>query len=277
MIRPRKSVWVQRGFRAYNRRFLRRSFHRIHLDGDLTALHGDGRTPLLVCVNHSSWWDLLLGILLDELLPEWDSYAPMDERQLRRYRFFSQLGVIGVDRASLHGAREFVDYCRELLEGQPRALWITPQGEFTSSSVRPVRFLPGIGAVGQALSAFYAATVVFDYEFWAEKRPEAFLSIRPAERIVVGEDFDRRAFIQTMERNMEAHLNALTALRQQRDAEKFVTLLSGSSVVSPVYDTMRALAARLRGERFVRLHEGVTTPRWRELKRGESSSGAKRP
>ncbi len=269
MIRPAKSIWVQRAFRLYNRRYLGRSFHRIHLDGDLTALRGDGQTPLLLCLNHSSWWDLLLGVYLDELMPEWDSYAPMDERQLERYRFFSRLGVIGVDRTSLHGAREFVDYCQELLEGKQRLLCITSQGEFTSNTARPIRFQPGIGAIAGKLSAFSVATVVFDYEFWSEKRPEAFISVRPPQRITVTPAFDRRDFVHTMEQKMADHLDALTSLRQQRDPQLFTPLLGGSGIVSPVYDMLRAGTARLRGETFVQSHSEVVTPPWRGLKNRE--------
>ena len=69
MIRPRKSPWLERGFYLYNRGFLRANFNRVHLDGDLDSLHGDGNTPLLLCANHSSWWDLLLGMALVERLP----------------------------------------------------------------------------------------------------------------------------------------------------------------------------------------------------------------
>jgi len=269
MIRPCKSPWVQRGFRAYNRRLLQRSFHHLYLDGDLTALRGDGETPLLLCVNHSSWWDLLIGLYLDELLPEWDSYAPMDARQLQRYRFFSRLGVIGVDRTSLQGAREFVGYCQELLAGAARALWITPQGEFTSNSVRPIRFQPGIGSIAQALNAFYVSTVVFDYAFWSEKRPEAFISVRPLEYVKVDADFDRRAFVSALERKMEAHLDALTVLRDRRDPARLTPLLSSPGVISPLYDAARTLTARLRGERVARSHGEVVTPPWSAMKRRE--------
>lgn len=269
MIQPQKSAAMLRMFHTYNGRFLGRNFHRIHLDGDLDVFRGDGNTPLLLCLNHSSWWDLLLGIYLDALLPEWDSYAPMDERQLMRYRFFARLGVIGVDRTSLQGAREFVGYCQKLLEGRPRALWITPQGEFTSNSVRPVCFQSGIGSLAQALSAFYVSTVVFDYEFWSEKRPEAFISLRPLERITVGADFSRRAFRRAMERRMEDHLDALTALRQQRDPQLFTTLLEGSRQVNSAYDLARLLMARLRGERAAVDHSEVVTPTWRAMKHRE--------
>jgi 1-acyl-sn-glycerol-3-phosphate acyltransferase len=269
MIPPRKSPWLERSFHVYNRRFLRAHFNRIHLDGDLDALQGNGKTPLLLCANHSSWWDLLLGLALIERLPQWDCYAPMDEAQLRRYPFFSRLGIIGVDRGSLRGAREFVRYSRTLLEGRPRALCITPQGEFACNSARPIQFQPGVGFVARELSAFFVSTVVLDYEFWTEKRPEAFISVRPLERITVGPDFDRRAFVHALERKMEIHLDELTALREKRNPELFTSLLSGRGGISPLYDAVRALSARLQGKRFAPQHGDVVTPPWRKIKHRE--------
>ena len=121
MIVSPKSPSLLRWFRLYNRHYLRRNFHRVHLHGEPNLLQGDGKTPLLICANHSSWWDLLLGVLGDELLSDWDSYAPMDEVQLRRYRFFASLGVIGVDRSSLQGAKEFIAFAKKLLQEIGRA------------------------------------------------------------------------------------------------------------------------------------------------------------
>ena len=267
MITPHKSEPLLRWFRLYNRHFLRRNFHRVHLDGDLSQLMGDGHTPLLLCVNHSSWWDLLMGVLGDELLDGWDSYAPMDEVQLRRYRFFASLGVIGVDRTSLHGAKEFVAFAQELLHGKQRALWITPQGEFTSNTRRPIHFQPGVGHIAQELGEFYVSTVVFDYEHWSEKRPEAFLSLKPFERITVTSEFDRKAFVHRLEQNMESHLDALQAIREQRNPALFTPLLQNGGGISPVYDVARSITAKWRGEPLVRAHGEVETTPWREMKR----------
>ena len=259
-----KSAWLLRAFQGYNRLLLRHTFHNVHLDGDLAWLRGDGKTPLLLCVSHAAWWDLLLGFAIADLLPEWDSYAAMDSVQLARYPFLSKLGVIGVDRSRLAGVRDFVSTSRELLEAKPRALWITPQGEFASTDLRPVRFQPGIGFIARELSEFYVSTVVMDYEFWSESRPEAFLSLRPLERITSGPDFDRRAFVHSMEGKLESHLDALKSLRLQRDTALFTPLLTGSRASIPIYDTIRALSARLRGERFDPEHGAVKTPKWRK-------------
>lgn len=267
MISADKSPLIDRWFRGYNRRYLQKSFQRIHLDGDLSGLRGDGKTPLLLCLNHSSWWDLLLGLYLSEHLPDWDMYGVMDERQLRRYRFFSRLGVIGVERETLRGAREFLAYTRTLLTGQPRALCLTPQGEFVSNSVRPVRFQPGIGAIAGQLESFLFTTIVLDYEFWSEKQPEAFISVRPVEYIVVDSDFDRRTFVHRLERQMEQHLDAFTAMRVQRDPALFQTLLDGQNSISPVYNTLRRASAWLRREPPALSHQDIITPPWKEAEK----------
>lgn len=269
MIPPNKSIWVQRAFRVYNRRFLRQNFHRVHLDGDLAAFQGDGKTPLLLFTNHSSWWDLLLGVALDEMLPDWDFYGVMDEIQLKRYRFFSKLGVIGVDRTTLGGAKEFVVFCRQLFEGEQRALLIAPHGDFTSNSGRPIHFQPGIGSIAQSLNSFNAATVVFDYEFWAEKKPEAFISVRPPEHFVVDANFNRRSFVHEMEKKMEGHLNSLNVLRQQRNPLLFKPILTAKGSSIPIYDTIRYLSAKLKREKFSSTHGDIVTPPWNETKHQE--------
>lgn len=232
MIRPRKSRLFVRMFRAYNRRLLARTFRRIHLDGDPSVLAPEGGAPLLICLSHASWWDPLLALLLDERVPGLDSYGIMDARQLRRWGFFTRLGMIGVDRADLADARRLLEYAPRLLSEPNKALWITPQGRFASLAERPLAFQAGIGHIAARLPRFRAATVVFDYEFWDSSKPEAFVSVRPP-TVHQGGALDRSAFVRSMERRMEDQIEALTALRIQRNSALFTPLLVGRSGAVP--------------------------------------------
>ena len=45
--------------------------------------------------------------------------------------------------------------------------------------------------------------------------------------------------------------------------KKYLNILSGSVGISPVYDAMRALGARLRGQKFTPEHSDLTTPQWK--------------
>jgi len=259
MIPAAKNPLVERWFRGYVRRYLRRSFHRVLLLGDLPrAPEG----PLLVCVNHSSWWDLLLGFWLSREVLGWDSYGPMDQRQLRRYPIFTRLGVFGVDRESLQGGREFVSYATTLLAGSRRALWITAQGAIVSNSRRPVRYYSGVAHLARALAPCHVLTVALDYEFWDEKLPEAFVSVGPMVTI----DSDPRSrgeLLHQLERTMEDQLDGLAEARVRRDPREFRELLRGGGSVSPVYDALRRLTSRGRGETFNPEHGALATPpRW---------------
>lgn len=263
MIPAGHSALLETWFRLYTRNYLRRSFHTVHLLGDPPQQTAES-SPLLLCVSHSSWWDLLIGFYLGTEVFGGENYGVMDERQLRRYRFFSKLGVIGVDRASLSGAKEFLRYCRSLLAGSERALWLTPQGEMLSPYARPVHFQPGIGHLAEALGTFRLMTVALHYEFWNERQPEAFVSLSPVARFdTKAGGFDRKAFVHAQERQMEVRLDSLLALTRTRDASLFTPLLRGKSGISPTYDALRSLAARLRGERFSPEHSRLLTPQWR--------------
>ncbi|MDQ2730444.1 MAG: lysophospholipid acyltransferase family protein [Armatimonadota bacterium] len=264
MTKPEKSPFLHSRFMAYNRWYLSRSFHRIHLLENSPSLVSDGQTPILVYMSHSSWWDMLVALFINEEFFGWDSYGVMDKRQLERYRFFSKLGMMGVDRTTLRGAKEFITNASGFLRGQPRALWIAPQGEMVSNAMRPLRFQPGLAHLVEAVGDCYCTPVVLDYEFWADKLPEAFVAYGTPERVTVESSFDRHAFLKSCEEKLAAEMDCLTELRLQRDPILFRTLLQGQGGISPLYDVMRGAWAHLRGEEFSAAHGDVKTGKYGE-------------
>ena len=256
---------IERYFMSYTRHYIQRSFHAVHVQGALPRFDDDGRTPLLVCMNHSSWWDVMLGLYIEQKLFGWEWYAVMDARQLLRYKFFARLGVIGVDRTSLSGAREFLTYANTLLKGKRRSLWMTPQGEMLSNYARPVTFQPGMGHLAGSLGEFYFTRVVLHYEYWDERLPEAFVSLSPVERVCIGEGgFDRKRWTRAQELALTAQMDTLLADVQSRDHAAFQTVLRGRVGISPTYDAIRALGSKLRGQSFTPEHGEVVTPQWKE-------------
>ena len=264
-----KWPWLINGFRHYTQHYLQRSFHAIHLLGEPAVFRDDGSTPLVVCLNHSSWWDVLVPFYLERLLFGWDIYGVMDARQLDRYRIFAHMGMIGVDRTSLAGTREFLATCQTLLKGQRRALWLTPQGEMISNYRRPLTFQPGLGHVAVRLERFYLIYVTLHYEFWNERLPEAFVSISPARLVTVETDvLNPRQFVRQAEQTMQIQLDTLLAAAECRDPAEFRPLLRGTAGVSFVYDLFRSLQARCRGEQLAQEHGALATPRWKSRRHG---------
>jgi 1-acyl-sn-glycerol-3-phosphate acyltransferase len=270
MIRARKIPAFLTVFRGYNRFYLKRHFSKVMLLGEIEAPGLRTGVPLLVCLNHTSWWDLLVGMLLEEQMPARNSYTAMDERQLARYRFFSLLGVIGVDRTCLKGIKEFTRYCTELMGAsrQNTALWLTVQGEMVSSRQRPIVFQPGAGWIAREIGTFDVITVAVEYAFWDDRLPVVGVSISAPRQYSTRDGFSRLEFTTELEKQLESQCNELVEKIEQRDASAFITILSGSQGVQPVYDAFRAAAAFVTRKPKSGAHSDVATPGWRKGKKG---------
>ena len=90
----RRSPRLVRFFTRHVKRFhLARNFHAVRLSRTgRPAPVPDG--PLIVVLNHPSWWDPLVGLVLTELFPDRAHYFPMDAHALRAIPNLSAPGRI---------------------------------------------------------------------------------------------------------------------------------------------------------------------------------------
>ena len=63
--------------------------------------------PLIFYLNHPSWWDGYMALVLNRMVlgNRFQAFCMMDERELRRYRFFTWLGAFSVNRYDARSAR----------------------------------------------------------------------------------------------------------------------------------------------------------------------------
>jgi 1-acyl-sn-glycerol-3-phosphate acyltransferase len=256
MIPARRSPAMLAFFDRYVERYVRGRFHRLLLwpAGGARAIP-DGRS-LIFAMSHASWWDVLVGYVLARRVVRVESYAPMDEAQLARYRILSRLGVYSVDRGSMAGIREFLRYSTERLRAGG-ALWITPQGEIAPHWRRPVRFQPGLGHLVRRVTGVAVVPVAVAYEFLEEPRPEILVKMGAAR---VFEHGDQPARItRVLEQALEAELDALRDAILARDFGPFVTLIAGKTSTSAVYDRVRAARAWVTGRPDPQRHGDVVS------------------
>ncbi len=262
--KPQYSVLLRTYFLKYTRYMLARSFHAVRLRNSPPAVLSHERLPLLVAVNHSSWWDLLVGGWLDCQMFGRESYGLMDAQQLQRYTIFKHMGVIGVDRSSLNGAQRFLSVCTELLYETDRTLWITPQGAIMSSYHRPIQFQPGLAHLGASLKRFQYCHSVLHYEFGEERLPEVFVQFSPPEYVELQTLSGAKQWMQNKQVAMEQDLDALQAAARLHRNSEFTTLLHGGGGTVKAYDLYRKAQSRLTGRSFQPNHGDVITPQWRE-------------
>src|SRR3954451_11403015 len=128
--RPEISGTAFRLFSLYSRRYLRRHVHCLRVVRGTEPEVGDD-TPVLVCLNHPSWWDPLIALTLaDRMFRGRAHYAPIDSRALTKYRFFERLGFYGIELDHWSGAAAFLTIGKAILADSTSALWISGEGRF---------------------------------------------------------------------------------------------------------------------------------------------------
>ncbi len=210
-----------------------------------------GPGPVVVYLNHPGWWDpLTCALLVHRRLEHRRHWALIDAGELERYGILKKLGFLGIERDTRAGVRRFREIGDAVGVTPHATLWFTPQGRFADPRERPVRLARGLAHLARRVPDARYVPLAIEYPFREERLPEARLRIgeahRPSEAPAQSVDELDARFAASL----EATADALAADTVAHRDDAFETLLDGARGVSPIYDTWRALTARLRGERF---------------------------
>jgi 1-acyl-sn-glycerol-3-phosphate acyltransferase len=249
-------------FMRYVTGYLRRHFHAVRILRGPAGVpdHPDiAGEPVIFYTNHPGWWDPLVFLwLAHRLYPDRLGYGPIDARALGKYRFFSTIGLIGIEPGTWRGSATFLRAAKAASLRTDVIFWITSQGEFTDPRVRPLTLRPGVGhavAAGRGLVVPVAA----EYPFWNERLPEALVAFGPAIRIDEQPSLDAEAWTAVLTSALEATQDRLAAAAIARNPRAFTQVAAGKTGVGGIYDVVRRIGAWRRGERFDPSHAG-----WRE-------------
>ncbi|MGI9480740.1 MAG: lysophospholipid acyltransferase family protein [Hyphomicrobiales bacterium] len=240
--------------RYLKKRFFPKTFHAVRLMGRANVPDGKER-PVVAFMNHSSWWDPITGLVLnDELFPDCAAFAPMDAEMLKKYAFMARIGLFPVERDSARGAAGFVRTARALLAEPGRVLGLTPQGEFVDARARPVEFKPGIAHLARNWPDAVFLPIAMEQVFWNEKKPELLVNVgKPSDpRDNPGKSTDE--WNEVLQTALENAMDVLAEAAIARDPAAFETILLAETGTSPVYDLWRRLKAKVSGRQFSASH-----------------------
>ncbi len=235
----------------------RKTFAGVHVSKDSTdalELLRQSDAPLLVAMNHSSWWDPLLGLLVaGEVCPERAAIAPMDREMLERFGILGRVGVFGLDPDDPASLEAMVGYVGAFFEKNTGgALWLTPQGAFADPRA-PIRLRPGAASVASHTPGIRVLSLAIEYAFWLDKKPQVFLHLSEAgtpDRVSIA------SWHRSLTHAMRNGNQRLSELVIARDPNAFTPLLaSGGSGISLPYN----LWLKLRGKQ-INLASARTAP-----------------
>ena len=250
---PVPSKLLFRGFACYARRYVTGHFHGVRLSGSSPGTF-DG-TPLIVYLNHPSWWDPMICIVLaTTFFPGRSHYGPIDSAGLARYPILRRLGFFGIDPEGRRGAAAFLRYSESILADANSVLWITAEGQFTDPRQRPTRLRPGIAHLVRRLSRGVALPLAVEYPFWQERTPEALVRFgQPFELDILENSVAEWKAL--LEAGLQRAKDELAASAMTRDKSEFVTLLGGRAGVGGIYGSWLRFKAMVAGRQFVPEHE----------------------
>lgn len=247
------SARFARVFDWYGRRLIGRRFHAVRLaNGGSELVRSCVDLPGLVvmAMNHSSWWDPMIGFYLHgAFMPNRTPCTPMDSMQLRKFKFFRRLGVFGVQPDNPASLRAMAAYVAERRRCDRAPLFmVTPQGRFVDPRL-PIELRPGVGLVCSQSAGVRVICAAVEYAFWNDQRPEVFLRAvevpAPDTAPSGGAAPNAREWTRAIEETMQRNARALAELVQARCPAAFETLLGGGRArINPVYDALLRLTGR---------------------------------
>ena len=239
MIRAAKNPLGQAALTWLVRSSLRKHFNAVHVRGEVSG----SALPTIYAPNHSTWWDgHLCHVVANDVLHH-DGYLMMEERNLKRYRFFTWAGCFGVNRDDARAAIASLDYAAELLRGHPeRGMYIFPQGTMVPNERRPLHLYSGVARLAQRVGAVRVVPVAMRYSFLQEQRPDIFISIG------VGRDVSAtdtsRALTAWLGSAITSELDALTADVTAERLDGFTTVLRGKGGIDRIFDQLASRGRR---------------------------------
>ncbi len=236
----------------YVRRFVRRHFHALRLAHPERWPREPG--PLVVCMNHPSWWDPMTAFGLSRFLaPERFHYAPMDAKAVERYGVMRKIGLFPVEQGTPRGAAQLLRAASQVFEDASAVLWVTPQGHFTDVRTRPLVFRAGLAALVRRMEHATVLPLAFEYTFWDERLPEALAMLGEPVRFT-GKQRDPGP---VLERALENTQDELAELAAERRPDLFTPVIAGSTGISGVYELWQRGRALLAGKRYEPEHASL--------------------
>ncbi|HEX7859342.1 MAG TPA: lysophospholipid acyltransferase family protein [Verrucomicrobiae bacterium] len=238
---PPISRTLLRLFTAYSESYLGRHFAAIYLSGpkpEFRSLTG----PVVVYLNHASWWDPLVCLLLaNRFFADRGNYAPIDANALAQFRFFRKLGFFGVEKDSRRGVIQFLENSAAILNHVNSVLWVTPQGEFVDPRVRPISLKGAIGQLPSLHPDLRFVPLALDYFFTGVRLPS--IAVRFGNPVAVSDlpFLDRHEWTSNLARALETCQDTLAEEVTSRHIFNCAPLLTGRRGTGGVYGFWQSL------------------------------------
>ena len=86
-------------------------------------------------MNHHSWWDGLIPLLLNEFCFHQNARALMEDKQIKQYPLFQKIGAFSISRQDPRKAITSLRYAVDSFQREHSSLFIYPEGKITPAGL----------------------------------------------------------------------------------------------------------------------------------------------
>ncbi len=213
----------------YFERLLKRNFSRVLLGGENVG-KGSPNVPTIYACTHGSWWDAAVTIVLSLRVFRIDAIGMMEYKQLKKYRFFSSIGMFSVVREDPRSALYSLRYAAQSIKGTKRSLWMFPQGKLVHQDLT-IEAEPGIGIIARITQHVRIVPIAIRYELLRNQHPECWIRIGTPIEINDETVRDVEAVTRTVQQALTSVAEDLRADAVHERDEEYTTLLFGKKTL----------------------------------------------
>jgi len=204
--------------------------------------------PILLVMNHASWWDPLIALMLgDSCFTGRSPSGPIDMDQWTKFGFMKRLGIFGLDPTHPGALDALIEHSRTLFQSDPTTvLGITAQGRFADVREQ-ISLRPGAASIAAANPEARVLVLAIEYAFWTDRRPEVFMRADPCP---VPSWATTTSWHRTLTRGLGSTLGSLSDAVIARDPDACEPLIGARGpAINPIYDAwirLRGLSPQVR-------------------------------
>lgn len=173
IIKAKHNIFIDSFFRFYVIWKMNRSFNSVTIDGNVE----ESDLPVLLVCNHTSWWDGIWALHVNQQKFHRKYHFMMLEEQLQKNWFFKYTGGFSIEKKS-RSVVETLNYTASLLQNKNNIVLMFPQGKIFSMHNRDFVFEKGIEKIlvktnGKVQVVFLANIV----DYFADVKPNVTMNI----------------------------------------------------------------------------------------------------
>lgn len=218
-IPANESPWFICIFDLYVRFLFKRRFHRVYLNQHYTP---ENRRTIYY-LNHTSWWDGLIPLLLNRKVFKQKARAMMEDTQMKEHPFFSHIGAFSINLAQHRASVASLRYAVTSLKRENACLFIYPEGKIYPFSTENITFKNGLSWIVSKTDDVDVVPIGIYMHTAASDKPELFLSA--GNRVNINRENTVEEIRQQLENEMAILLQTLTENAHQ-NREVFKVLVN---------------------------------------------------